>query len=218
MNLGCVREETNTNRMYRSIAPSLVEETTRPVQMVKVSRILLAPEELHVSDLEVGPEMAGRITISSFGVLRAELVISEPVHHVVVRNIRGVCGEEFLGLGPKRWNTLRSVEKVDGETVCNVVVGHVTENVVIHITEELDLGLDSPVVTVFGKSGVLVEQATVPAAHLVVGDLITILDVLLLQDLRRLFEEIPIDPLRDFPVFLGHQLCKKKLDNKCQSG
>jgi hypothetical protein len=218
MNLGCVREETNTNRVYRSIAPSLVEETTRPIQMVEVSRILLAPEELHISDFEVGPEMAGRITISSLGVLRAKLVICEPVHHIVVRNIGGICGKELLGLGPKRWDTLRSVEKIDGETVCDIVVGHVTENVVVHVTEELDLGLDSPVVTVFGESGVLVEQATIPAAHLVVGDLVTILDILLLQDLRRLLEEIPINPLGDIPVLLGNQLCRKTLEIKVSPG
>ena len=208
MDLGRIREKTNTKRMHRSIAPSLVEEATRPVQIIKVSGVLLASEELHISDFKVGPEMTGRITICSLGVLGAELVIGDPIHHVVVRKIGGVCGEELLGLGPESWDTLRGVKEVDRETVRDVVVGHVAEDIVVNITEELDLRLDTPVVTVFGESRMLVEQATVPAAHLMVGHLVAVLYVLLLQDLRGLFEEVPVDPFGNVPVLLRYLLCK----------
>ena len=47
------------------------------------------------------------------------------------------------------------------------------------------------------------EEAAVPAAHLVVGDLVRVLDVVLLQDLDRLLEEIHVDPVWSGPVLGG---------------
>lgn len=51
----------------------------------------------------------------------------------------------------------------------------------------------------------LVEHATVPAAHLVVGDLISVLETLLFQELRRFLEEVHIDIIRDLPVLFRNQ-------------
>ena len=80
-----------------------------------------------------------------------------------------VCGDEFLRLGPQGGYALRRIVKVDGEAVGLVVVLHPAENVVIDFAEEVDFGLDSPVVADVFESGVFVEHAAVPAAHLVVG-------------------------------------------------
>lgn len=53
-----VCKETNTKRMNRRIAPTLVEETTSSVQVLEVGLILLTAEEVHVTNLKVGPEVA----------------------------------------------------------------------------------------------------------------------------------------------------------------
>lgn len=52
----------------------------------------------------------------------------------------------------------------------------------------------------------LVEHAAVPAAHLVVGDLISVLETLLFQELCGFFEEVHVDILRDVPVLFRNQL------------
>ena len=84
-------------------------------------------------------------------------------------HVFGMCGDEFLRLGPQGGNALRRIVEVDGEAVGLVVVLHPAENVVVDFTEEVDFGLDSPVVADVFESGVFVEHAAVPAAHLVVG-------------------------------------------------
>ena len=65
---------------------------------------------------------------------------------------------------------MRGVVEVDGEAVGFVVVGHVAEDVVVDVAEEMDFGFDAPVVSCVFEGGVVVEEAAVPAAHLVVGD------------------------------------------------
>ena len=175
--------------------------------MLEVRLILLATEEVQIADLEVGPEMASGVSVAALGVFGTSHVICNPLPHVVVAQVRGVGGEETLSLWPKRRDTLRGVVEVDGEAVGLVAILHVPENIVVNVAEELNVGLNAPVVTVFLKSRVLVEHAAVPATHLVVGDLRAVLDVLLLQNLGGFLEELHVDPARDFPVFLGHKLC-----------
>lgn len=206
MNLRRICEQTQTNGVNWSIAPSFIVKAARAIQMIEVSRVLLTPEELHITDLKVGPEVASRVPICIFGVLWSQLVVCQPVQHIVVGQISGVCGKELLRLWPESWDTLGSVEKVDGETVCDVAVFYESEHIVVNVTEELNLGLDTPIVTVVLKGRVLIEQATVPAAHLMVGYLVAILNALLLQHLGGLAEEVHVDPIGDIPVFLRYLL------------
>ena len=49
----------------------------------------------------------------------------------------------------------------------------------------------------------LEEEAAVPAAHLVVGDLVRVLNVVFFEDLDRLLEEVHVDPVRGGPVLGG---------------
>lgn len=116
--------------------------------------------------------------------------------------------KELLRLGPKRRDTLGSVKQIDRKTVCLVVVLHVAKHVVVDVTEELNLGFNAPVVAGVLEGWVLVEHATVPATHLVVGQLFAVLDALLLQHRRRLFDDIIVDPFGHIPVFLWYQLYK----------
>lgn len=70
----------------------------------------------------------------------------------------------------------------------------------------MDLGLDSPVKLRVGKSWVVVEHAAVPSAHLMVRDLVGILDPFFLQHFDGLLVEIIVDPRGDVPVLLGDEL------------
>lgn len=191
--------------MHRSVAPSLVEEPARAIQMVEVRLVLVASEELHIADLEIRPEVARRVAVCVAGMVRAEFGVRQPVHHVVLVEVGRVRGEEFLRGRPEVGDTLRGVEEVNREAVGDVVILHVSENVVVDIAEVLDLGLDAPVVAVILQGGVFVEHAAVPAAHLAVGHLVAVLDVLFGEHGGRLAEEVHVDPFWDVPVFLGHE-------------
>lgn len=59
MDLAFVLEETQSNGVNRCIAPSLVKEAARPIEMVEVILVSPAPPKFHISNLKVGPEMAG---------------------------------------------------------------------------------------------------------------------------------------------------------------
>lgn len=203
MNLGRIFKQTQSNRVNRRITPSLVEESTSAVQVLEVCLVLVTPEEIQVTDFKVRPEVAGGVTISILGVVRPQLVIRQPFHHVVIGDVGGVRGNELLGLRPELRDTLRRIEQVDGETVCGVAVLHVPENIIVDIAEVLDLRLHTPVVAVVLEDRVLVKHATVPAAHQVVGHLVTVLDALLLQHLRRFVEKVHVDPIGNRPVVLG---------------
>lgn len=140
---------------------------------------------------------------------RSPRLIYQPVQGIVVVEVFGVVGEELLGLGPQRRDGCGGIVEVDGESVCLVVVLHVAEDVVVNITEEVDVGLDAPVILGVGEGGVFVEEAAVPATHLVVGDLVCILDFVFLQDLDGFLIQIHVDPGWYLPVLRWYKLCYK---------
>lgn len=109
---------------------------------------------------------------------------------------------------PERGDRLRCVIEIDCEPVGLIVVCHVAEDIVVNITEEMDLWLYSPVELCVCQSRVLVEETTVPSAHLMVGFHTAILNIILLQDTCRFLEQLFVDPRRNLPVFLGNQLCE----------
>jgi hypothetical protein len=83
---------------------------------------------------------------------------------------------------------------------------HITEHVVVNVAEKVDVGLNAPIVLRVVQSRVLVEQATVPSTHLVVRDLVGVLDAVLLEDLDRLLVKVIVDPRRDLPVLVWDKL------------
>jgi len=183
-----IREEANAERVDWRITPALVEEATSTIQVLEVGLILLATEEVQIADLKVGPEVAGGVPVGALSMLGARLIICDPLPHVVLTQVRRIRSQELAGLGPEGLDGLRGVVQVDGEAVCLVSVLHVAEYVVVDIAEELNVGLDAPIVTVLVECRVLVEHAAVPSAHLVVGDLRGVLDVFFLEHLGRLSE------------------------------
>ena len=102
--------------------------------------------------------------------------------------------DELRGFRPQRRDRLRRIVQVDREAVRFVVVLHVSENIVVHIAEEMDLWLNSPVVLCVRKRRVLVEKTAVPTAHLMVGLHSSVLNIVLLQDLGRFLEKLLVDP------------------------
>lgn len=175
-----VGEQTDTQRVNRRVAPALVEEATGTIQVLEVGLVLVTTEEVQVTNLKVGPEVAGGVAISALGMLGTGLVVRNPLPHVVLTQIRRVRCQELASLGPEGLDGLRGIVQIDGETVGLVVVLHIAEDVIVDVAEELDLGLDAPVIAVLLEGRVLVEHAAVPAAHLVVRKLGGVLDVLLL--------------------------------------
>lgn len=193
--------------MHRRIPPPLVEEPPRAIQMLEILLIRLAPPEVHVRDLEVAPEMARRVSVRIPEMVWPAILVRQPALRVVPREILRVLGDELERLGPQRRDALGRVVQVDGEAVGLVVVLHVAEDVVVDVAEEVHLGLDAPVPPCVGEGGVLVEEAAVPATHLVVGDHVAVLDLVFGQDARRFLEQVVVDPGGDGPVLVGDDFC-----------
>ena len=102
MNLACILKKTQSNRVNRCIAPSLIKESTSTIKVVEISLVGLAAEKIHIANLKIRPEMTRRIAISFLVVFRSQLVIHKPFHHVVVSDVFGVFGKEAFRLGPER--------------------------------------------------------------------------------------------------------------------
>ena len=88
------------------------------------------------------------------------------------------------------------------------MVLHVSENVVVNVTVEMDFGLDAPVVLDVFESRMFVEDAAVPATHLVVGHFVRVLHVVFFEDFGRFDEEIVRDPGGRVPVLFGYLFCR----------
>lgn len=70
--------------MDGGIAPSLIEETSCPVEMVEVVFINLAPPKLHVADFKVAPEVTCRVTLGLPVVFGSIFVIRNPFDGIVL--------------------------------------------------------------------------------------------------------------------------------------
>lgn len=136
MYLIAVLKQAQSNTMNWGVAPALVKEATRPVQVVKVVFIHLATPEIHVSYLKVAPEMAGRVAVGFLVVQWPVGRVNEPLDCVVRMQILGVFGDELERLWPERLDRFGRVVDIDDEAVGLVVVFHVAEHVVVDVAEE----------------------------------------------------------------------------------
>lgn len=212
MNLARVFKETQSDTVNGRVTPALVEEATGAVQVVEIILVGLAAPKVHIANLKVAPEVACRITIGILGVVGTAGLVRQPVHGAVLVHVLGVFGQELFGFGPQSRDGGRGIVQVDGEAVRLVVIVHVAENVIIDIAEEVHVGFDAPVVLCVGQGRVLVEHAAVPPAHLVVRDLVGILNLLFLQDLDRLVVQVLVNPRWHFPMLLGDKFCNRRND------
>lgn len=206
MNALRIGEQTKTNAVHWCVAPALVEETARSVEMLEVCLVLLRTPEVHIRDLEIAPEMTGRITVSLVIVHRPSLLVSQPVKRVRLRERMFVVGQEIEGFRPETCNRLWTVVQSDREAVGFVVIAHVAEDIVVNIAEEMHVRLHTPVVLHVEQSRVLVEHAAIPAAHLVVALHACVLHALIGEQLRALLHHISVDPRWDLPVLFWDDL------------
>lgn len=84
------------------------------------------------------------------------------------------------------------------------MVLHVPENIVVDVAEEVHFGLDAPVIADVFQGRMSVEHSGVPAAHLVVGDFVAVLDLLFGENLGGFLEKVVVDPVGDGPVVFGY--------------
>lgn len=188
MNAVLVLEQTKSNTVHRCVSPSLVKEAACPVQMVEVVLIRLTPPKVHIANLKITPKVTRRVPVRLVVVIRPPGLVHQPiVRAVLVLILRMVC-KEFARFRPQGRDGLGRIVQVDCEAVGLVVVVHVAEDVVVNVAEKVYLGLDAPIVLGVCEGRVFVEETAVPAAHLVVGFLVGILDVLLFENLDRLLE------------------------------
>lgn len=212
MNLARVLKETQGNTVNGRVTPTLVEEATGAVQVVEIILVRLAAPKVHIANLKVAPKVTCRITIGILGMVGTAGLVRQPVHGAVLVHILGVLGQELFGFGPQSRDGGRGVIQVDGEAVRLVAVVHVAENVIVDIAEEVNVGLDAPVVLCVGQGRVLVEHAAVPPAHLVIRDLVGILNLLFFEDLDRFVVQVLVNPRWHFPVLLGDKFCNHRND------
>lgn len=203
VNLASILEQAKGDAVHGGITPTLIEEAPSAIQVGKVVFVFLTAPEGEVGDFKVGPEMASTVTMGFDVVVGAAGAVDEPGHGIVFMDVFWMSSEELDGLGPQGRDGFGGVEKVDVEAVGLVVVLHVSEDVVVDIAEEFDVGLYSPVVLGVLEGRVAVEHATVPTAHLMVADLAGILDVVFFEDLCGFFIEVLADPAGHLPVFFG---------------
>ena len=175
----------HTQRVNRRITKSLIVEPSSPIQPVKVLLIGWLSEKFQATDLKVREELA---VVVIAGIVR----VQEPVEISVWVNELGVGVNEGAGTGPEAGERSRVVENVHVEAVLHVVVAHETEDVVVNIAEEVNLRqgqqelmqrwhcgghegrsyirLNTPVPIKFLETRMLVEETTVPTAHVSVAD------------------------------------------------
>ena len=91
---------------------------------------------------------------------------------------------------------------------------HVAEDVVVDGAEEVDVGFYPPIVLGINEGGVVMEEAGIPAAHLVVGYFVGVLDIVFFKDLGGLFVEGLIYPGWGLPVLRRNEL-KMHLSFSC---
>lgn len=154
-----ILEQSQRDRMHGSISPSLVKEPPGAIQMLEIILVCLAPPKLHVRNLEVAPEVTGRVAVRFDVVLRPPRAVLQPRARVVLVLVFRVRGQELERLRPEGGDALRGVVQVDGEAVRFVAVGHVAEHVVVDVAEEVHLRLHSPVIARVGQGRVMVEEA-----------------------------------------------------------
>lgn len=187
-----VEHDTSRDRVHRSVAPTLVEESTVVVEGVEEIDVSIAAEPVEVTNLEVGPEVAVVVGLA--------VVVAEEGHGVVLGNVLGELLHEALDTVPQSGDRLDVFVQTQHERVLLAIIGHELERVVIDVTEELNAGLDAPVPLVVKHQLVTEEEARLVATHVAVADGVAVDDILLLHLIAHLGRLGSVDPRREGPL------------------
>jgi len=119
--------------------------------------------------------------------------------------VLGVVLHELLGASPEGGNGINVFVQRKNETVLLVVLVHDAERIVVNVAEELDGGLNTPVVFVVHHELLSEEETGLESAHVTVADGVTVDDLALMHILTDLAGLLLVNPLREGPVFLRNQ-------------
>lgn len=170
VNLIFLQEETSSNRVNRSITPTLVEESTVVIEVVEVAGVGIATEPVEITDFEVRPEVAVVVGVAA--------IVTEEGHGVVFGNVLRKLLDESLGRVPEGRNRLDIFVQTEHEAVLLVIVADKLEGVVADVAEKLNARFDAPVVAELLHDRVLEEEAGFVATHMSVADRVTVDDFL----------------------------------------
>lgn len=92
MDFTAVEHQTSSNGVDRSVAPSLVEETTVLIERGEVVDVGLAAKPVEVSNFKVGPEVTFVVCFTT--------VITQPFQRVVLVDMLGMSLHKFLDTVP----------------------------------------------------------------------------------------------------------------------
>ena len=114
--------------------------------------------------------------------------IKEPVKISFWMDEFGVAVDEGTGARPQRWEGSRIIENIHVEAIFHVIVAHEAEDIIIYITEEVDLlrgvstyiqgyeygdsyiRLHTPVPVEVLEPRMLVKETAIPSTHMAVAN------------------------------------------------
>lgn len=94
---------------------------------------------------------------------------------------------------------------------------HELEDIVINITEEMNLRLDAPVPFDVFECWMFEEEARVPTTHLTVTEEVMVLDIVLFQLVEGIGKNLAIYPFRNVPMFSRNNLVARLGFRQCRS-
>ena len=125
-------EHGDAQGMDGSIAKSFIVEASASVQPIKVLLICFASKEVEAADLEVGEEL-------TIVVVTAIARVKQPVEVGVGMDEFRMRVDEGASPGPEGGKGACVIEDVHVEAILHVVVAHEAEDVVVDVTEIVDL-------------------------------------------------------------------------------
>ena len=132
------------------------------------------------------------------------IIVTDEAHRIVVGDMLGILLHEGSDAIPQGGNGFDEFVQADDETVLLTMILHVLEGVKIYIAEELNTGLDAPVVIVLLHQLVLKEEAGLEATHVAVTDRVAIDDLPLPHVLSDGFGLLLIDKGWERPMLLRY--------------
>lgn len=132
-------------------------------------------------------------------------VVTQEFHGVPFGDVARIGTHEFLDAVPEGGDGVVVLVQTQHEAVHLVVFLHEAERVKGNVTQQLDAGLDTPIVLVVHHERVAEKEARLVAAHVPVAFRIPVDDLLLAHILAHLFSLLLVNPLRVRPVLLRNE-------------
>lgn len=131
-NLALGYEHGHAQGMDRGIAKSFIVEASASVQPIKVLLVRFASKEVEAADLEVGEELTV-VVVTTVARVKQPVKVGIGVDEFRMRV------DEGAGAGPERGKGARVVQNIHVEAVLHIIVAHEAEDIVVDVTEIVDL-------------------------------------------------------------------------------